>query len=88
MTQAIGAVAFIIVFLDVPIAVRLIFSVIGVAFIVAGFPALSATTADVVPARVRGLAFSITGFFERAHFGTVAARDRIHRRSLRLRRRR
>lgn len=63
ITQSIGAVALLIVFLDVPIAVRLIFSVIGVAFIVAGFPALSATTADVVPAGVRGLAFSITGFF-------------------------
>jgi MFS family permease len=62
VTQAIGAVALMIVFLDVPIAVRLIFSVLGVAFIVAGFPALSATTAEVVPARVRGLAFSITGF--------------------------
>ncbi|MEO5839703.1 MAG: MFS transporter [Acidimicrobiales bacterium] len=62
VTQAIGAVALIIVFLDVPIAVRLIFSVLGVAFIVAGFPALSATTAEVVPARVRGLAFSLTGF--------------------------
>lgn len=63
VTQSIGAVALMIVFLDVPIAVRLVFSVIGVAFIVAGFPALSATTAEVVPARVRGLAFSITGFF-------------------------
>jgi MFS family permease len=63
VTQSIGAVALMIVFLDVPIAVRLIFSVIGVAFIVAGFPALSATIADVVPSRVRGLAFSITGFF-------------------------
>jgi MFS family permease len=62
VTQAIGAVALMIVFLDVPIAVRLIFSVLGVAFIVAGFPALSATTAEIVPARVRGLAFSITGF--------------------------
>jgi len=63
VTQTIGAVALMIVFLDVPLAVRLIFSVIGVAFIVAGFPALSAATADVVPARVRGLAFSVTGFF-------------------------
>ena len=63
VTQTVGAVALMIVFLDVPIVVRLIFSVIGVAFIVAGFPALSATIADVVPARVRGLAFSITGFF-------------------------
>ena len=63
VTQTIGAVALMIVFLDVPIVVRLIFSVIGVAFIVAGFPALSATTAEVVPSRVRGLAFSITGFF-------------------------
>ena len=61
-TQAIGAVALMIVFLDVPLAVRLVFSVIGVAFIVAGFPALSATTADIVPARVRGLAFSVTGW--------------------------
>ncbi|MEO8693002.1 MAG: MFS transporter [Acidimicrobiales bacterium] len=63
VTQAIGAGALMIVFLDVPIAVRLVFSVIGVAFIVSGFPALSATTAEVVPARMRGLAFSITGFF-------------------------
>jgi MFS family permease len=63
VTQTIGALALIVVFLDVPIAVRLIFSVIGVAFIVAGFPALSATTAEIVPARVRGLAFSVTGFF-------------------------
>jgi MFS family permease len=63
VTQTIGAVSLMIVFLDVPIVVRLLFSVIGVAFIVAGFPALSATTAEVVPSRVRGLAFSITGFF-------------------------
>ena len=63
VTQTIGAASMMVVFLDVPLIVRLIFSVIGVAFIVAGFPALSATTADVVPARVRGLAFSITGFF-------------------------
>jgi MFS family permease len=63
VTQTIGAIALMIVFLDVPIVVRLVFSVIGVAFIVAGFPALSATIAEVVPSRVRGLAFSITGFF-------------------------
>ena len=63
VTQAIGAAALMIVFLEVPLVVRLVFSVIGVAFIVAGFPALSATTADVVPARVRGLASSVTGFF-------------------------
>jgi MFS family permease len=63
VTQSVGALALMIVFLDVAIAVRLVFSVVGVALIVAGFPALSATTAEVVPARVRGLAFSITGFF-------------------------
>ena len=63
VTQSVGAVALMIVFLDVPMALRLVFSVIGVALIVAGFPALSATIAEVVPGRVRGLAFSITGFF-------------------------
>ena len=62
VTQSFGAVALMIVFLDVPMPVRLTFSVIGVAFIVAGFPALAATTAEVVPSKVRGLAFSITGF--------------------------
>jgi MFS family permease len=62
VTQTFGAVSLMIVFVDVPMPVRLFFSVTGVALIVAGFPALAATTAEVVPARVRGLAFSITGF--------------------------
>jgi MFS family permease len=31
-------------------------------FIVAGFPALAAMVAEVVPATIRGLAFSISGF--------------------------
>jgi MFS family permease len=62
VSQTFGAISLMIVFLDVPMPVRLFFSVVGVALIVAGFPALAATTAEVVPAHVRGLAFSITGF--------------------------
>ena len=62
VTQAVGAALLMVVFLDVPIAVRMIFSVFGVMLIVAGLPALAAMTSEVVPATIRGLAFSITGF--------------------------
>ncbi len=63
MTQSIGGVALLIVFLDVPLPVRIVMSFVGTAFIVAGFPALNAMTAGIVPAPLRGMAFSVTGFF-------------------------
>jgi MFS family permease len=63
LTQSIGGVALLIVFLDVPLAVRIVMSFIGTAFVVAGFPALNALTAGLVPAPLRGMAFSVTGFF-------------------------
>ncbi len=63
VTQAVGSVFLIIVFLDVPLAVRLLGSLVGAMLIVAGFPALTAMTAEVVPAAIRGLTFSVTSFF-------------------------
>ncbi len=62
VTQAIGAIVLMPVFADIPLAVRIVLSGIGVLFIVAGFPALAAMVAEVVPASIRGLAFSVTGF--------------------------
>src|SRR4029079_6933871 len=62
VTQAIGAVVLMPVFADIPLAVRVVLSGIGVLFIVAGFPALAAMVAEVVPPSIRGLAFSVTGF--------------------------
>jgi len=62
-TQCIGGVALVIAFLDVPLVVRVTMSFAGTAFVVAGFPALNAMTAEIVPASRRGMAFSVTGFF-------------------------
>jgi MFS family permease len=62
VTQAIGALVLMPVFFDVPLAVRMVLAGIGVLFIVAGFPALAAMVAEVVPATIRGIAFSVTGF--------------------------
>jgi MFS family permease len=36
--------------------------VLAVSFLVAAFPALTAMTSEVVPAHIRGIAFSVTGF--------------------------
>lgn len=58
--QTVGALALMVVFLDVPLPVRMAMSVIGVTFVVAGFPALNAMTADLVPSEQRGMAFSLT----------------------------
>jgi MFS family permease len=46
----------------VPLAVRLVAALIGAMLLVAGFPALTAMTAEVVPAAIRGLTFSVTTF--------------------------
>jgi MFS family permease len=61
-SQAAGAAVLMIVYLDVPLTVRLPLSVVGVMLIVLGFPALTAMTSEVVPATIRGLAFSVTTF--------------------------
>jgi MFS family permease len=61
-TQVAGSAAMIVVFLDVPLAVRIVGALIGASLIVAGFPALTAMTAEVVPAAIRGLTFSVTTF--------------------------
>jgi MFS family permease len=61
-TQAAGAVVLILVFLPTPLVLRIPLSVLGVLLTVAGFPALIRTIADVVNPKVRGLAFSVSGF--------------------------
>jgi MFS family permease len=60
VTQTIGATALMIVFVDVPLGLRITMSVVGVTFVVAGFPALTAMTADLVESKQRGMAFSLT----------------------------
>ena len=62
VTQAAGACCLIVVFLPTPLAVKLPVAVVGVLLIVAGFPALTTMTAEVVPAEIRGMTFSVTGF--------------------------
>lgn len=61
-TQLCGAAALIVVFAPTPLAVKLVFSIVGAMLIVSGFPALAAMTAEVVPAAIRGLTFSVTSF--------------------------
>jgi MFS family permease len=61
-TQMAGSLFLIVVFLDVPLAVRLVAALFGAMLVVAGFPALTAMTAEVVPAAIRGLTFSVTTF--------------------------
>ena len=84
VTQAIGALVLMPVFADVPLAVRVILSGIGVVFIVAGFPALAAMVAEVVPATIRGLAFAVTGFLSALAARALAPADRCHLRSVRV----
>jgi MFS family permease len=60
--QVLGALALMGSFLPTPLLLRMPLQVVGVAFIVAGGPALAAMIAEVVPATIRGIAFSVTGF--------------------------
>ncbi|HXY94529.1 MAG TPA: MFS transporter [Acidimicrobiia bacterium] len=62
VTQAVGSLFMMVVFVDVPLALRLVAALIGAMLLVAGFPALTAMTAEVVPAAIRGLTFSVTTF--------------------------
>lgn len=61
-TQSIAAAIFMVTFFPVPIWVRLPGHIVAVAFLVAAFPALTAMVSEVVPAKIRGIAFSVTGF--------------------------
>lgn len=61
-TQSIAAIIFAITFLPVPTWVRLPGHIAAVGFLVAAFPALTAMISEVVPATIRGIAFSLSGF--------------------------
>jgi MFS family permease len=60
--QAIGAALLMLTFLDVPIALRIPVQGVAVAFIVGGLVAIPVMITEVVPAEVRGISFSVTGF--------------------------
>ena len=61
-TQFASGVILAATFLHEPIAVRLVGQVVGVALLVAAFPALTAMATEVVPAQIRGTAFALSGF--------------------------
>jgi MFS family permease len=61
ITQFIAGIVLGASFLKMPLTLRLPLQLIGVAFVVAAFPALSAMTAQVVTAKIRGTAFALTG---------------------------
>jgi MFS family permease len=60
--QATGAALLMPTFLDVPLALRIPVQGVAVAFIVGGLVAIPVMISEVVPAAVRGIAFSVTGF--------------------------
>jgi len=60
--QAIGAGLLMPTFLDVPLALRIPVQGVAVAFIVGGLVAIPVMISEVVPANVRGISFSVTGF--------------------------
>jgi MFS family permease len=62
MTQTISALIFLPTFLDIPLIMRIAGHLVAVAFVVAAFPALTAMISEVVPAKIRGIAFSVSGF--------------------------
>jgi MFS family permease len=60
--QAAGAALLMPTFLDIPIALRIPVQGLAVAFIVGGLVAIPVMISEVVPAAVRGISFSVTGF--------------------------
>ena len=60
--QATGAALLMPTFLDMPIALRIPVQGLAVAFIVGGLVAIPVMISEVVPAAVRGISFSVTGF--------------------------
>jgi MFS family permease len=61
-TQTVSALIFLPTFLNIPTVLRIVGHLIAVAFVVAAFPALTAMISEVVPAKIRGIAFSVSGF--------------------------
>lgn len=62
VAQAIGASLLMTTFLDVPLWFRIPVQGVAVAFIVGGLVAIPVMITEVVPAAVRGIAFSVTSF--------------------------
>ncbi|MCA1830104.1 MAG: MFS transporter [Actinobacteria bacterium] len=62
VTQLIAGVVLAATFLHMPLWARLPGQLVGVAFVVAAFPALSAMTSEVVAPNIRGSAFALIGF--------------------------
>ncbi|MBA2282891.1 MAG: MFS transporter [Acidimicrobiia bacterium] len=62
VSQFLGALLLAPTFLPVPLWFRMPVQVVAVALVVGGLPALSTMISEVVPAAVRGAAFSLTGF--------------------------
>jgi MFS family permease len=62
VSQAIGAVVLFTTFVPTPLWYRLPMQMVGVAFILGGLPGLSTMISEVVPAELRGISFSVTGF--------------------------
>ncbi|MBA3654638.1 MAG: MFS transporter, partial [Actinobacteria bacterium] len=62
VTTSVGGLLLWLTFFPVPLWFRLPVQVLGVAGIVAGLPGLTVMIAEVVPATIRGIAFSVTGF--------------------------
>jgi MFS family permease len=60
--QAIASGIFLVTFFPVPLWVRLPGHILAVAFLLAAIPALAAMISQVVPAAIRGISFSLTGF--------------------------
>lgn len=60
--QAVGAALLMPTFLEVPIWVRIPVQGVAVAFVVGGLVAIPVMITEVVPAAVRGISFSVTGF--------------------------
>lgn len=60
--QFVGAILLLVTFLDVPLWLRMPLQGVAVAFIVGGLVAIPVMIAEVVPAGIRGIAFSVSGF--------------------------
>ena len=63
--QVCGAALLMPTFLAVPLWFRMPVQGVAVAFIVGGLVAIPVMITEVVPAAIRGIAFSVTGFLER-----------------------
>lgn len=67
VTQMLAAAVLFVAFLDVPTwLVRVPLFAIGIPLIVNALPGLSATTAEIVPTELRGMAYSVTAFVSTA----------------------